>query len=276
MTAVPDHRAFRLLRDEELRDPLVDIAVGPALLHATSRSPDAGHGAGQSPAARDAIPVLRIYRPAPTVAFSGRDCATPGIGRAAAAACSRGFVPVRRGAGGRAVAYHGGTLCIDHVSRDEAEKGSIAERFAFFGSLYRDALVGLGVESAAVGEVPGEYCPGEYSVNDGHGHKLIGTAQRLVPGAWMFSAVVVVDDPDPLRDVLAAVYVELDLPWDPATVGAIDRAAPGVGMGEVEQALLAGYSTVFSVTGTPDPEPLPASVIDLARGRVDRHRVPEG
>ena len=135
--------------------------------------------------------------------------------------------------------------------------------------------VGLGVEAATVGEVPGEYCPGEYSVNDGHGHKLIGTAQRLVPGAWMFSAVVVVSDPDPLRDVLAAVYGS----WRSmgSGDGRCDRPGGARGrQGEVEQALLAGYSTVFSVTGTPDPEPLPASVIDLARGRVDRHRVPEG
>jgi len=37
--------------------------------------------------------------------------------------------------------------------------------------------------------VPGEYCPGEFSINDGHGHKLIGTAQRLVRGAWLFGTV---------------------------------------------------------------------------------------
>ena len=261
MTAAPDHRILRLLRDRELRDPLLDIAIGPALLHAAARSES-----------RDAPPVLRLYRPAPTVAFSGRDCVSPGIANAAVAARSRGFVPVRRGAGGRAVAYHGGALCVDHVSQDGAEKTSIAERFALFGALYRDTLLGLGIEAATVGEVPGEYCPGEYSVNDGHGHKLIGTAQRLVPGAWMFSAVVVVSDPDPLRDVLRAVYRELSLDWDPATVGAIDRAAPGVGQQEVEGAFVTAYATI----GMPVREPLPESVVEQAGGRADRHRVPEG
>jgi len=253
------------VQDRELRDPLLDIAIGPALLHAAARSPVSSPGHGTAP-------VLRIYRPAPTVAFSGRDCASPGIATAAAAARARGFIPVRRGAGGRAVAYHGGALCVDHVSRDAAEKSSIAERFALFGALYRDALRGLGIEAATVGEVHGEYCPGEYSVNDGHGHKLVGTAQRLVPGAWMFSAVVVVSDPDPLREVLEAVYRELALDWDPATVGAIDRAVPRVGQREVEDALVTAYSSI----GLPIAEPLPESVVELALGRADRHRVPEG
>jgi lipoate-protein ligase A len=261
VTAAPDHRILRLLRDRELRDPLLDIAIGPALLHAAARSES-----------RDAPPVLRLYRPAPTVAFSGRDCASPGIANAAVAARSRGFIPVRRGAGGRAVAYHGGALCVDHVSQDGAEKTSIAERFALFGALYRDTLLGLGIEAATVGEVPGEYCPGEYSVNDGNGHKLIGTAQRLVPGAWMFNAVVVVSDPDPLRDVLRAVYRELSLDWDPATVGAIDRVVPGVGQQEVEGAFVTAYATI----GMPVREPLPESVAELVGGRADRHRVPEG
>ncbi len=213
MTGAPDHRTIRLLQDQELRDPLLDIAVGPALLHQAARGPSMSPGAA---------PVLRIYRPRPTVAFSGRDCSAPGIGRAGAAARAHGFTPVRRGAGGRAVAYHGGALCIDHVSPDDAEKRSIAERFVLFGAMYRQMLRSLGLE-AAVGEVPGEYCPGEYSVNDGHGHQLIGTAQRLVPGAWLFGTVVVIRDREPLREVLEAVHAELELDWDPATVGAIRR-----------------------------------------------------
>jgi len=34
VAAAPDHRALRLVLDEELRDPLLDIAVGPALRRA--------------------------------------------------------------------------------------------------------------------------------------------------------------------------------------------------------------------------------------------------
>jgi len=112
------------------------------------------------------------------------------------------------------VAYHGGALCIDHVSPHTPELASIRRRFAVFDDLLARTLRALGV-AAAVGEVPGEYCPGEFSVNDGRGHKLVGTAQRLVPRTWLFSAVILISDPDPLRAVLEAVYAELELDWDP-------------------------------------------------------------
>jgi hypothetical protein len=55
-------------------------------------------------------------------------------------------------------------------------------------------------------------------------------------------------------------------------VGAIDRAAPGVGQQEVEGAFVTAYATI----GMPVREPLPESVVEQAGGRADRHRVPEG
>ena len=89
--------------------------------------------------------------------------------------------------------------------------------------------------------MPGEYCPGDFSVNDGHGHKLVGTAQRLVRGAWLFSVVIVVTDPDPIRDVLVEVYRELKLEWDPGTVGAVGSTAYRVTVHDVKAALLRTY-----------------------------------
>src|SRR5699024_6023938 len=72
--------------------------------------------------------------------------------------------------------------------------------------------------AAAVGEIPGEYCAGEYSVhavlNSGRQIKLAGTAQRVVKGAWLFSTSLVVEDGRAIRDVLTDVYDALDIAFD--------------------------------------------------------------
>ena len=59
--------------------------------------------------------VLRVYRPAPTVAFGRLDRLRPGFGAAVAAARRHGFEPVLRAPGGHAVAYHEGCLGFDEL-----------------------------------------------------------------------------------------------------------------------------------------------------------------
>ena len=248
------------------RDPLLDASLGPALLERISRA-----GGPET---------LRIYRPRPTLGFSGRDAASPGIEQAVAAARAMGFVPVRRGPGGRAAAYHEGALCLDHVSSDALAAreegggttggpGEIRPRFVAFGELLVDALRSLGV-AAELGPVPGEYCPGEFSINDGRGHKLVGTAQRLVRGGWLFGTVILVTDPEPVREVLIEVYHALGLDWDPATVGAVETTVPGVTVDIMKSAVLAAYAGLGRLV----PGGVSDDVIELARSRFDRHRLP--
>ncbi len=244
----------------------MDAALGAALLQQV--------GAGEPE-------VLRAYRPEPTLAFSGRDCASPGIGAAAAGARAAGFAPVRRGPGGRAAGYHRGTLCLDHIGPVAASGTStgtgtgpdvqqIKPRFASFAELIAGALRAVGVD-AGIGPVPGEYCPGEFSIHDGAGHKLVGTAQRLVRGGWLFGTVIVVQHPEPLRSVLDTVYAALGLDWNPASVGAVSDAAPGVGVDDVLGAVLSAYRTFADLV----PTELPDSATVLARSRLDLHRVPQ-
>jgi octanoyl-[GcvH]:protein N-octanoyltransferase len=272
------------------RDPLLDSALGPALLQAVAGAgrPDEGGSASQysgtavkQPADVGAgllgtVPeTLRVYRPQPTLAFSGRDCAAPGIGAAADAAAAANFAPVRRGPGGRAAAYHAGALCLDHVGVDSSgasgafDPQQIRPRFIEFGDLLTAALRAVGVD-AQLGPVPGEYCPGEFSINDGRGHKLVGTAQRLVRGGWLFGTVILVTDPEPVREVLIPVYQALELDWDPQTVGAVQSSAPGVTVDDVRTAVL----DEFSRFGVLQPGALGEDLLALAAGRVDRHRVP--
>ena len=109
-------------------------------------------------------PTLRLYRPVPTVAFGQRDTHLPGFEAAAAACREQGFEPLVRKAGGRAAAYHQGTLVIDHLEPDTDAIAGAKGRFSRFGELLARALRDAGVD-AGVGEIPGEYCPGEFSVH---------------------------------------------------------------------------------------------------------------
>ncbi|WP_395728508.1 biotin/lipoate A/B protein ligase family protein [Nakamurella sp.] len=250
-----DAKRIVLLDDTAIeRDPVLDAAIGPALLATIGR--DGGPDR------------LRLYRPGPTVAFSGRDCATSGIGEAAAAAAAAGFTPVRRGPGGRAAAYHRGALCLDHVSADVDARSDIRARFIGFGELLVDALRAVGTD-ARLGPMPGEYCPGEFSINDGHGRKLVGTAQRLVRGAWLFGTVIMVTGAEPVRSVLVDAYRALGLDWNPGTVGSVEDTVPGVTVADVQRAVLEGYARLGELT----PGGLSAEVLQAADDRRDHHQV---
>lgn len=233
-------------------EPALDVALPHAVLDLLA--------AGRRP------PWLRCYRPGATVAFGRRDAFLPGFATAAAAARGRGFTPVIRGAGGRAAAYDEGSLIFDEVM--PADGSQIRERFAADADQHARALRGLGVD-ARVGEVPGEYCPGEFSVNARGSVKLIGAAERIVRGAWLHSSVVVVEGAARLRAVLEEVYGALGLEWDPATVGAVAEEAPGVEIEDVRGALLAQYEARYALTPASLGQP------DLARARelLAGHRV---
>lgn len=213
------------------RGAAADLARGIELLRAAA--------SGQLP------PTLRLYRPYPTVAFGQRDARLPGFDEAAEAARGAGFEPLIRKAGGRAAAYHQGCLIVDHIEQhDDAIAGSHA-RFGLLGELLAEALRRVGVD-ASVGEIPGEYCPGEFSVH-GNGPvrvKLVGTAQRVVSGAWLFSSVIVVEDSAPIRAVLEKTYAALGLEWNPATAGAADDLVPGLTVDTVADAVVAVYEDV--------------------------------
>lgn len=172
---------------------------------------------------------VRIYRPEPTVGFGRLDARRSGYEAAVAAARAHGFAPVAREPGGHAAAYHGGSLILEILG-----SGGIADvqrRFDDASGRIVAALRGLGVD-ARVGEVPGEHCPGRWSVNVGGRVKVAGLAQRVKPGASMVGAHIVCEDPEPIRAVLVDVYAALGLPFDPATVG-----VPGPPIDDVERAI---------------------------------------
>nr|WP_245940785.1 MULTISPECIES: lipoate--protein ligase family protein [Brevibacterium] len=209
--------------------------------------------------------ALRLYRPAPTVAFGARDRFLPGFPAAIAAARDHGFTPALRSLGGRAAAYHPGSLVIDHIEPSDSFLRDTNARFADFGREYVEVLRGIGVD-ARLGEIPGEYCPGEHSVNVGGRIKAIGTAQRVVSGAWLFSSSVVVEDPDPIRAVLTDVEAALGVEWDPATGGAISELHPTVTVDAVAAAFAAHFAESHGLDpGAPTAEELAALPAQVGR-----------
>ncbi len=209
--------------------------------------------------------LVRVYRPGPTVAFGKLDTLRPGYAAAAAAARRHGYEPVLRMPGGHAAAYHQQSLGLDVVYAVADPLPGTHERFRETGERLAGALAELGVD-ARVGEVPGEYCPGAYSVNARGRVKLIGTAQRLVRGAALLGAVVVVRDGAHVREVLREVYERLALEWDDATAGSVAEEVPGVSVVEVEQAVLAAYPEL-------EDAPLDTATQALARSLVVQHRL---
>lgn len=244
-----------LLEGSAGADPALDVALPHALVGLI----------GEGRRRRGAV---RCYRPAPTVAFGRRDVFLPGFSRAARAALRHGFTPVIRGAGGRAAAYHEQCLVFDEIMPSCESTGGIRERFADEARRQAAALRELGID-ARVGEVPGEYCPGEFSVNAGGRVKLIGAAQRVVRGAWLLSSVVIVASGGAIRDVLIDVYAELGLDWDPVTAGAIADAAPEVGLEDVRRALLAVYANRYRL----EPAAIDQPTLTRATTLLERHHV---
>lgn len=183
------------------------------------------------------IAELVVAVPPATAAFSRRDRLNAGYPAAAEAVAAHGFAPHLRPVGGRLAVYDEGSLVLHLLSGHDQPRLHIQERFSLLGEALAEALVGLGVD-ARVGRVPGEYCEGEFSVNDSGRSKLVGTGQRITRGGFLFSAVIMVHGADRARAALEAAYPLMGLDLRPETVGCVADAVPGVTLDEVRDAVL--------------------------------------
>lgn len=166
-------------------------------------------------------PTARVARTGAAVAFGRRDCVSPGYGAARRAGLDLGYAGIERLSGGRATAYGEGVVVLTLTVPDPYPARGTGERFRFAAELTRDALLRLGVD-ARIGEIPGEYCPGEFSVSASGRSKIAGIGQRMVKGAAHVGVVVTASGSDRLASVLGPVYRALELPLDPATIGSVE------------------------------------------------------
>lgn len=226
-------------------------------------------------AAGEVSETIRLSRPGRVVAFGRQDVVSANYPAAVAAARAAGYEAMERLAGGRAALYFEGALSLTHTVSDPEPPKRTKARFAEICDLLCEAFAGLGVD-ARVGEVPGEYCPGDYSVNAGGRVKLAGVGQRMIRGGAHVGTVIVVRDSAEVRRVLTPVYSALNLEWRPETTGAVLEESDPVGdndagMEAVEEAILEASSSRYELV----PGELDPGTLDLAESIAERYRSPD-
>lgn len=214
---------------------MLDTATSHALLRRVAR--------------QELSETLRLYVPDDAVMFSMLDAHRSGFDRAREHADERGFPGVFRLAGGHAALFHSQCLAFAWAMPATQSHQGIRSRFELVSQWIQRGLVRAGVP-AQVGQVPGEYCPGEYSVNALGKKKLMGVGQRVIRGAAHVGGVIVVREAERIRDVLTEVYTDLELDWEPDTAGAVEDTAPGITPEDVLQALLEELRGLRSVEPT--------------------------
>ncbi len=241
---------LRLLSDR-LDPPTLDTAASTAILRRV--------------AAREIGPTLRLFVPARAVAFGSQDRTRPGYADAVRAVEDLGFAAVDRLAGGRAAVFHEGTIAFAWATPHDDSKRGIETRFAALADIVVAALDDLGV-TTAVGEVPGEYCPGRFSVHS-EGRKIMGVGQRLVRGAAHVGGVVVVHSPEVVNKPLIPAYRSLGYDWNPEATGAVaDSIEATVDM------VMAALVEAFRASGRqPRPARWSPATLDLAAGLAAHH-----
>lgn len=256
-----DRRTIHLLPDSFPEPPEMDTAVSHAVLRMVA--------AGALPE------TLRLHRPGPVVAFGPRDRVAPGFAAAAAAARDLGFGAVERLAGGRAAVFHQGTIAFSWAIPEPRAREGIGRRFQALAEIVVEALRSLGID-ARIGEVPGEYCPGEHSVNARGRVKVMGVGQRIIDGAAHVGGVVVVTASERVRRVLIPVYEALGLDWDAATVGSVADEAPGVTWDDARRAIVDAFVGRFDLDrGRVGPDILALAADLLPRHAVTREADPQ-
>ncbi|MFV9671676.1 MAG: lipoate--protein ligase family protein [Acidimicrobiia bacterium] len=213
------------------------------------------------------IETFRVSTPGNVVAFGKQDRITPGFDRATELARRHGFASVIRLPGGRAAVFHDQVISFSWTIPNADPIRGIRERFDQTAALVVDALASVGVE-ASVGEIPGEYCPGEFSVSNAGSIKLAGIGQRLTKRAAHVGGVLVVGGADRIREVLVPVYGALGIDWDPSTVGAIDNVISRIDVSTVVDALLGALSASASTTESA----LDQETLDFARTLAPTHK----
>ena len=247
-------RPLTVINDSFPEAPAFDTAVSRALLLRVSDG--------------ELSETFRLHLPGRVMAFGKRDVISAGYREAVAATRAMGFEAVERLAGGRAAVFHEGTLAFSWSIPADDPRSGVHDRFRLLSGLLVRAFHRLGV-AGAVGELPGEYCPGEYSIHVG-ARKVMGVGQRLARHAAHIGGVIVVSDGRLVRDALIPVYEALDLEWDPATAGSLQDTDPAITLQRTADAIVAELAVDADIVRSE----LDAATVELGRQLAPEHLSP--
>lgn len=173
-------------------------------------------------------PAVRVWTPHRQLAFGRRDRRLEGYDRARERARERGFPPLEREVGGRAVAYDGETtVAFARATPVTDLRRGTDERYERVTGAVEAALAELGLESVHRGEPANSFCPGAHSLSVARGSglkKVVGIAQRVRQDAALTAGIVLVDGRDELARSLEPVYDALEVSFDRSSVGSIATA----------------------------------------------------
>ena len=239
-----------VIRGQLTGDAPLDTAISRAILLEAS--------AGELPE------VLQVGTPHRVVAFGKHDTLSSGFADAVGIAVEQGWDPTVRIAGGRAVVFSPTIVRFAWTVPVDKPTETMRARFSTLSNAVVRALASLDVRGT-VGEVPNEYCAGEYSVHIRGHRKVMGVGQRLTRSAAQVGGMIVVADPEDINRVLAPIYRALGVPIDPTATGSIadDRS---VSPDDVMSAFIREIADGRAVRETE----LPSATLEAARSlRLD-------
>lgn len=196
------------------------------------------------------------------------DARHPRLAEVLALARAAGVAPVRRLAGGHAATLDRGCRCLGWAQPHPRLEES-GERYELISETIAKALGALGVASS-LGESPGEWCPGAWSVQ-GPAGKLAGLAQRVVSGGAWCEALIVIRAAPELRDLAREVHQVLGLEWSDSAQGELATLLTGAADPHeaFTDALIGALAERF---GSVRRGPLPTDVHDEAVALLAEHR----
>lgn len=179
--------------------------------------------------------VLQLGTPHRVVAFGKHDTLSAGFGDAASIALEHGYDPTIRIAGGRAVTFSPSIIRFAWTRPVAEPARTMHARFQILANAVVRALAIFDV-AATIGEVPNEYCAGQYSAHVLGRRKVMGVGQRLTRTASQVGGMIVVSNADEVNEVLVPIYQALGVGMDPAATGSVADVRP-VNPSELSDAL---------------------------------------